>query len=353
MGIVPYHEMECIRLRGVVRVLTTVAIGLCLLTAHAAGFREVVAEDMRAGVWYPSNAPATSMRLGPFDTEMALDAPIQNGQHQVVLLSHGVTGRYRNHHLTARFLADAGFIVIAPQHEADYLVGGRKAAQALDYRYTELKRALKTVREDVAFREYIAPSPVHGVGYSLGAATIMLASGAGFYTELLKRHCREHSRSDRDFCEDPGLIYRTIQSFKNNPNLRSTTDPFRNPPLITGKVVLVAPVYQGLDLEKPLSMSKLTIIAIEGDKISNPIFHAKPLFENSKIQVPANYHTVKGHHYAFIAPFPKRITDFEKIPVAEDPEGFDRAAFLRKVNVMIRNALVKPVTDLQQNQSGK
>jgi hypothetical protein len=38
------------------------------------------------------------------------------------------------------------------------------------------------------------------------------------------------------------------------------------------------------------------------------------------------------HHFAFIAPFPKWLTDSENIPVAKDPEGFDRQAFIDNVN---------------------
>ena len=41
---------------------------------------------------------------------------------------------------------------------------------------------------------------------------------------------------------------------------------------------------------------------------------------------------VPGHHSAFIAPFAKRVTDFENIPAAFDPEGFDRLSFLENVN---------------------
>ncbi|WP_265665524.1 alpha/beta hydrolase family protein [Verminephrobacter aporrectodeae] len=320
--------------------LTALGLGLGLSAAHAAGFREITTQGVRAGVWYPGDASITPQRLVPFETKMARNAPIREGQHPVVLFSHGNGGRYRNHYLTAQVLADTGFVVIAPQHEADYLVGGRRTAQALDHRYVELARALKAVREDPAFRDHLAPEPVHGVGYSLGGMTIMLASGAGFASERAERHCRENQRADIAFCDDdPGFFHRLIQSFRHDPDLRPTPDPFRHPPLVTGRAVVVAPVFQGVDPEKPLSMAHLTVIAIDGDRIAKPEFHAHPLFDAAKQQVPARSHTVPGHHHAFIAPFPKWLTDQEDIPVAKDPEGFDRPAFLRTVNRIILNAL--------------
>ena len=310
-------------------------------TAHAAGFREFSTEGVQMGVWYPSDTPTTSQRMGPFDVQVARDAPIRKGSHEVVLFSHGNGGRYRNHYLTAQVLADAGFVVVAPQHNADYLVGGRKTAQALDYRYLELLKAFTAVRNDPQFRGQLALAPVHGVGYSLGGATIMLASGASFSSKRTERHCRENQYADAEFCDDPGFIYRIIQSFRHDIDLRSTTDPFSNPPLVTGKVVVVAPVYQGVELEKSLSMSDVTVIALDGDTIAKPEFHAKPLFDAAKQRVPSRYFVMKGHHYAFIAPFPKRVTDNEDIPIAKDPKGFDRSAFLNAVNGMIVDAIRK------------
>lgn len=324
--------------------LAAVILALNLSAANAAGFRKMKVGGENVGIWYPSDTEATPQRLGPFDTEMALDAPIQAGRHQIVMLSHGIGGRYRNHYLTAQALADAGFVVIAPQHKADYLIDGRKRVQALDHRYVELARALKAVQEDPVFRDHISPAPVHGVGYSLGGATIMLASGAGFSSDLFEAHCDANDREDGEFCDGPGFFYHLIQWFmRDAPDMRAASDPFYNPPFITGKAIVIAPIFQGIDIdaEQSLSMEALTVIAIEGDKIAKPKFHAKPLFEAAKGQVDAHFYAVPGHHFAFIAPFPKRITEKEHIPVAIDPDGFDRPAFLKVVNARILDALAE------------
>lgn len=37
-------------------------------------------------------------------------------------------------------------------------------------------------------------------------------------------------------------------------------------------------------------------------------------------------------YLAFIAPFAKRVTDIEDIPVAKDPPGFDRVKFISDLN---------------------
>lgn len=94
--------------------LIAIALALALTgSAGAAGFRLLESADATVGVWYPTEAPATRGRLGPFDVEYAFDAAPAPGSWPPVLLSHGNGGRYRNHHLTAAALADSGFMVIA------------------------------------------------------------------------------------------------------------------------------------------------------------------------------------------------------------------------------------------------
>ena len=173
---------------------------------------------------------------------------------------------------------------------------------------------------------------MHGLGYSLGGATILLASGAGFSSKRVERHCKENGAVDAAFCEDPGWLFRLVHSFSQRVSLRDTTDPFRNPPLLTGKAVLVAPVFQGIDPSPHLSMSELTVFAIQDDTVAIPQFHARPLYEVISRNIPSNYQIVSGHHFAFIAPFPKWLTEQEDIPVAIDPEGFDRPGFLKALN---------------------
>ncbi len=315
---------------------------LCGSASEAAGFRQLTSRGVQFGTWYPTDVPSVKQRLGPFEATMAKDAPVRAGQHQIVLFSHGNGGRYRNHYLTAQTLAEAGYIVIAPQHQADYLVGSRKTAAALDHRYLELELALNAVRANPDFGPYLVPGPAHGVGYSLGGFTIMLAAGAEFDSKKAARHCDQNGRQDPGFCENPGFISRMVQSFRHDVNLRFTADPFRHDPIVTGKAVLIAPVYQGLEIGVGLSIADLTVIAVTGDKIAQPHFHAEPLQQTAGIHVPSRLKTIKGHHYAFISPFPKWLTDQEEIPVARDPEGFDRPAFLKAVNAMILEAISTP-----------
>ncbi|WP_425640946.1 alpha/beta hydrolase family protein [Marinomonas gallaica] len=305
------------------------------MTAHAVGFREISTEGVSLSAWYPSETPPVNQRLGPFDVEIAKDAPILTGKHEIVLFSHGYNGFYRNHYLTIQALVNAGYVVVAPQHEADYLLGGSDTAAALNYRYFELSKALNAVIKSSEFSNYVNANKVHGLGYSLGSVSIMLASGATFSSQRYKDYCDQNQSLDPSFCEDPGWIYRLIQSFRHDVVLTPISDSFKEQPLITGKVVLVAPVFQGIETTSKLSMSDLDVIAFDSDSIAIPQYHALPLYIAFSSNMPSEYHVVKGHHYAFIAPFPKWLTEEEDISVAKDPEGFDRSVFLRDLNAKI------------------
>jgi len=70
------------------------------------------------------------------------------------------------------------------------------------------------------------------------------------------------------------------------------------------------------------------------DRINLPRFHTQPyrnLIPSDRLvhfDIAGN-----GNHSAFIAPFAKRVTDIEHIDAAIDPPGFDRRAFLARLNV--------------------
>jgi len=318
---------------------------MMLLSAltQAAGFRELTSQGVDFGIWYPTDHLGSEQRLGAFTTLMSKNAPVRTGQYQLVLFSHGNGGRPRNHYLTSQILAEAGYIVIAPQHKADYLIGSRKTAAALDHRYVELEVALQAVQTHPDFINHITLGHIHGVGYSLGGATIMLAAGVGFDSNLSAKHCHQFGIEDAIFCDAPSLFFRLIQWFRatGQLRLRPTSDPFRHSPLITGKAVLIAPVYQGLLIDQRLSLTDLTVIAITGDKITVPRFHAEPLEQAARAFTKSHLQSINGHHFGFIAPFPKWLTDKQEIPVAKDPPGFDRSAFLKGVNNMIIKVFIK------------
>ena len=305
-------------------------------SAEAQGFRTLETAGGTIGVWYPAQAPTTRGRLGPFDVEYAFDAAPTPGSWPPILLSHGNSGRFRNHHLSAAALVDMGFVVIAPQHSADHRIGGGATAGAMALRIEELRRALETVGADLALGPILDRARVHALGYSLGGATVIAAAGAGINLDLVEAHCASHGDEDAAFCEPPPLLWRFWQWLRKPVPIEAMPDRFFVEPFVNGSVAVVAPIGQGLEIvPERFIAARALVVPIEGDEIAQPRFHARAIAAALPPERFAGLYPVSGHHFAFIAPFPKWLTAEEEIPVARDPEGFDRSAFIDRVNARL------------------
>ena len=329
------------------RTFYLVVIYLCTLTivipniSHAAGYQWFKLGETNFGLWYPTDEKTKTHYIGPFETEIAYKAEPKTGTHPIIVFSHGFAGRFRNHHITAAKLADAGYFVIAPDHSADYLLGGDENAGVLLYRVQELKQILDALKDSNTFSKYLSKGPVHGIGYSLGAATILLGAGAKLDLELARIHCNNHGAQDNLFCNVPLIhrIFRFFQAVRSNISLPETGNQFQIPSFIDGKLILVAPVSRGLEVENQINNQDILIVPFLGDEIAKPYFHSTPLYYEL---IPHNRVLLKSypaHHFAFISPFPISATAKEYIPVAKDPVKFDRRAFIDKVVTQVLDFL--------------
>lgn len=304
--------------------------------AEAAGYRVIKGDGAPVHVWYPTDSAPIAGRLGPFDVAQAVDAPLRQGKYEIVLMSHGVGGWARNHHLTAQALADAGFIVIAPDHAADPAIGSSKTAEALAWRVAELGKAIENVIRLDGFADAARQDRIHGLGFSLGTASIMAAAGAVVDLDLVARHCDEND--DPAFCDDAGFIDRMIMRFMRDLDLpeldADVGDRYSVNPFITGDIALIAPIGQGLHVvPDSFSAKRVFVRGMAQDEINRPEFHTEPY----RALIPANrLHSLSlnrdGNHFAFVAPFAERVKNKDRIAIAIDPPGFDRRAFLDSLN---------------------
>jgi predicted dienelactone hydrolase len=322
--------------------------------------------DAPFALWYPSHAAEYPIRLGAFDARAARDgepAAKQKGLFPVVLLSHGYTGNRHNHHLTAAALAREGFVVVAPQHTSDAAErkGEMDKTAAITIRLGDLAAALSAAKKHPTFMQTADDSRIAVVGYSLGGLTAIAAAGGRPQMAAWKTHCRENGDKDpvacregffaiiralrfvretlRRFREWRGLPPRKKQTADDDDEEESGAEEIQPPPLsddITKKVravVAVAPVGAAFDGDSANDIrAPVFIHRFGGDRVLAYPFHAEHLRE--LLGERAEYQVHDGiHHYAFVAPFASHIKrDF---PAALDPPGFDRGAFIRKINRQI------------------
>ena len=305
--------------------------------------------EAEVGIWYPSTAAEAPLRLGTFDARAAKDGAPAPGRFPVALLSHGNTGTWENHHLTASALARAGFAVVAPRHLSDRVGGEIGEARAAEIRIGDLASALAAAKEHPHFA-YADDSDISVIGYSLGGLTALAAAGGRPQVKTWKIHCRENGARD-PACQDSYLAaglrlvrnsLKWLREKIGRPPRPSRPPEIREeirfpPPLPARAVILIAPVGAAFGDDSTAAVDAPVFIhRFGGDRVLAHPFHAERLRDLLGARASYQVHD-RVHHYAFIAPLASNIK--KDFPAAQDPPGFDRAAFIRALNRQIIAAL--------------
>src|ERR1700733_2298807 len=101
-----------------IAIATLGALIMAATPALAVGFEQVMVPDpdgppLEVGIWYPSDAPASSQRLGLYQQTVATGGAVAGRGLPLVVVSHGTGGSFEGHYDTALALAEAGFVVAA------------------------------------------------------------------------------------------------------------------------------------------------------------------------------------------------------------------------------------------------
>ena len=318
------------RHRRLVTATVTTALALVLAVANAAradgvGFRDVVVEiegeAVTHALWYPAAVPSGRTTIGPFTMPATRNSPITTGKHGLVLISHGTGGGRFNHRGTAIRLAEAGYIVAAPEHAGDNWRDARFSGTAVNWRRRprQLSAALDHLLGDPEFGRRIDAGRVGAIGHSAGGYTVLALIGGRADMNVLARHCTRNLQEDPEFCaygRPGGRVGGRL------PDLSDTR---------VGAVVAIAPVgaifgdgaFSGV--EAPAQIHRL-----EGDRVLRRPWHAdrimKLMGRNARLVVHPS-----AHHFAYISPFPAALIGSVGRP-SRDPAGFDRDAFLFRID---------------------
>jgi len=281
-------------------------------TGYSSGSEILPPSVLTPEIWlfYPAFVPATNTRSGNREMKVAVSAPVAEGIHPVVVISHGLFGQPADHHRLAEDLAQAGFIVIAPVHD-----DGPALAQRYTRRTRDISISLDTVLADPRFARHLDASRIGAFGFSLGGASVLAAAGGRINLDLLRTHCHE-AAGDPVFCGSPGV---------GNPAGPVPLFPDRR----LRSIVLAAPVgvvFSGLDA---VTADVWVIWAGEDKELRFP-FHAERV--RNLMRRPYRYSfEPSAHHFAFLSPFPALLADEIGAP-ARDPAGFDRTEFQNRIN---------------------
>ncbi|MEM7257605.1 MAG: dienelactone hydrolase family protein [Pseudomonadota bacterium] len=321
-------------------ILIAYGCAVTYVSAHAAGFESLQVTDhgqpdLQVGVWYPTKVPPASEPNTEFGLAVALDAPLQQANGALVVISHGYSGWYAGHADTAAALADAGFIVAAPSHTGNTWsdMSSSPDKWVLD-RPRHISKVIDHMLNNHRFAKQIDKKKIGVYGFSAGGYTALgLVGGVPDFNEAAQ-HCKTHPQEY--VCAD-GLIGSLQQAgLSALPPRAWGYDPR------IGAAVMSAP-----GLAFAYSKDSLSRVHAKVQLWSGQLDDSVPTETNAALlaarlpATPETYWIDGASHFAFMTvacreSF-KRADPQEYQMVCGDSEGFDRYRFHDDMHVeMVR-----------------
>lgn len=271
----------------------------------AIGFRQVTIVDEQLGltfpvrVLYPTTATPQRVAVGPYQLDVAPDAPVAPGPFSVVLVSHGTGSSGLLHRQLAQALVGQGYVVGLVEHPHNNRDDDSWAntPQNLVARPRHLQLALDTLLHDAHLGPALYPDAAALIGHSMGGYAVLAATGG------------------RPAAVGPA----------------GTPGPAIPVPVADARVralVLLAPALPWYATPNALGDIRvpLLVLAAEKDEYLPPA-HSEQALRSVPATTPRTVRVVaNAGHFSFLTPFPPHRTrpDF---PPSQDPPGFDRPQF--------------------------
>lgn len=288
-------------------------------------------EERVFGVWYPSSDDEVQQKWQSFNPtwawEGAVAMPNKSAGFPIIIFSHGDRGQFYNHHTTAALLARAGYIVIAPQHRKDRT----RPDVSVSARNEDMHAALQILKNYESLAAAANWNSIGALGYSLGGLTVLTSAGALPIMAKAIAHCDAHGGQDRRFCRAiKAPWWLRVVLWVRGQSLLAAAD-FKLDLVADAidykSIALVAPVGVGFSAEQLLDIrsERVAIFRFGRDQVLHYPYHAHYLYESLQTKNPHYVVYDNAHHHAFLTS--------SRVRAAAD--GFDRAAFIKKINAEI------------------
>ena len=296
-------------------------------SAFAAGYErlEIPASGgepaLQAMIWSPCASPASSVQLGPFVIQGVKNCDISGSSLPLVVITHGQGGTLLGHHDTAETLADAGFVVVTFNHPGDTF-GDESLAQKLsifESRPRDVSRVISFMLQSWQSREHLDANAVGVFGFSRGGYTALALVGA--IPSLFA--------SSERLCGSWWSFVMSLCRQINDEDARLS--PQVDPRIRAAVVVDPLNLFDAAGLKSVHVPVQLWASEHGGDGVALADIEAI----RSALPREPEYHVAKGAgHFAYLAPCPPLLKESAR-DICTDPEGFDRLAWHRSMNVAI------------------
>ena len=156
---------------------------------------------VQAIVTYPAEGGGYIDRVGDnpvFRGSLLLrDAKPQRAKHNLVILSHGSGGNAGNVSWLAKKLAEAGFVVVAPNHQGSTSADStpETTITATWDRKQDMTDLLDAIAASPSLSSITDISNVTAIGFSLGGQTVLGLADASLHATGLAKYCDENPAS--------------------------------------------------------------------------------------------------------------------------------------------------------------
>lgn len=323
---------------------TLVLIPGLLLGTHAQAFQagwsqlSVAGETTDAPVtivalYYPTQAAARAVPMGPFAPQIAIQAPPEPKVKGLILLSHGTGGSELAHTSLAEALAEQGYLVAALRHPGDNWQDDSMLKSSAERYFEERPRqathVIDALLRDPQWRGRITSDErgprIGAVGHSAGGYTVLALAGGQPDVSRIAKHCA----AERS--EDPISCSLGIRRESGTRTASASAESLKD--VRVRAVVALAPLGAVFTAQSLASIRvPVAIYEAELDRFLVPRFHAEWIVQSLPT---AELHRVPGAgHFAF-ADTPSMPLPTPDGDLGANPPGFDRAAFLRELAIEI------------------
>ena len=197
--------------------------------AYSKAFAPARDSVVKFHIWYPAEPGGRTVTVGGngvfYGTEAGQGAPVRAGQHPMIVISHGAGGNAGQFGWIAATLAEAGYVVVLPNHPGT-TSGNASAADAVRVweRPADVTAVIDEITGNPADYPYIDTTRIGALGFSAGGYTTMAVSGARVDPAALQGFCdySDHGMSDCAFLRRGGV---DLYDFDLSPAGQDLRDP--------------------------------------------------------------------------------------------------------------------------------
>lgn len=296
---------------------------------YGSAYAPVRDEKVKFHIWYPATPGGKAITVGGngvfHGSRAGRRAPHQEGQFPLVLISHGAGGNAGQFGWIASELAEAGFVVVLPNHPGT--TSGNASAEAavrVWERPADVSAVLDEIFANPEDYPYVDTDAVSVLGFSAGGYTAMALSGARVDPDRLQRFCdaSDHGMSDCAFLAHFGV---DLHSMDLSPASQDLRDPR------ISNAVIVDPGIISTITEDSLSQIDIPMLVINlgaEDEVPAGVYAKDAAALVSGAQ---HIFVEDATHFSFLAQCTERGASIlekegEPDPLCDDAGGRSRAA---------------------------